>query len=230
MGMPMTEPQWLACADPAPMLEFLRGKASDRKLRLFACGCCRRVWQLLACEESRKAVEAAEGYAGGGLGEKELALAAYAARLAWAFARRHHQECAASAAYAAALLAQQEGFTQAADAALDAASGNWNYAHAWDDWQAARKAEGHEQARLLRDLIVLCAAPALTASVLAWNDRTVPRLAQAVYDERAFGRLPILADALLDAGCEDEALIQHCRSPGPHVRGCWAVDLIMGKS
>jgi hypothetical protein len=76
----------------------------------------------------------------------------------------------------------------------------------------------------------------LPPAVLAWNDDSIPRLAQAIYDERLMpagtldtARLAILADALLDAGCEDDALIQHCRSAGPHVRGCWAVDLILGK-
>jgi hypothetical protein len=67
-------------------------------------------------------------------------------------------------------------------------------------------------------------------AVLAWNDATVPRLARAIYEDRGFGRLPLLGDALLDAGCDDEELIRHCRSGGPHVRGCWAVDLILGKS
>jgi hypothetical protein len=77
----------------------------------------------------------------------------------------------------------------------------------------------------------------LPPAVLAWNDGTVPRLAQAVYEDRKMpegtfdtARLSILADALLDAGCEDEELIRHCRSEGPHVRGCWAVDLVLGKS
>jgi hypothetical protein len=54
-------------------------------------------------------------------------------------------------------------------------------------------------------------------------------LAQGIYDERAFERLPILADALEDAGCTDAAILVHCRGPGPHVRGCWVVDLILGK-
>ena len=79
-------------------------------------------------------------------------------------------------------------------------------------------------------------SPRLPPSVLAWSDRTVPRIAQVIYDDRKMpegtldtGRLAVLADALLDAGCDDEALIQHCREPGPHVRGCWAVDLILGK-
>ena len=55
-------------------------------------------------------------------------------------------------------------------------------------------------------------------------------LARETYDDRAFHRLPILADALEDAGCDDEAILGHLRSHGPHVRGCWAVDLCLGLS
>jgi hypothetical protein len=73
--------------------------------------------------------------------------------------------------------------------------------------------------------------------VLAWNDGTVRRIAAGVYEERHVpegtldnGRLGILADALLDAGCENEELIQHVRSEGPHVRGCWGIDLILNRA
>lgn len=65
---------------------------------------------------------------------------------------------------------------------------------------------------------------------LAWCDKTVPKLAQAIYDECAFDRLPILADALEEAGCTDADILDHCRQAGEHVRGCWIVDLILGKS
>jgi hypothetical protein len=64
----------------------------------------------------------------------------------------------------------------------------------------------------------------------AWRTSTVVGLATAIYAERAFDRLPILADALEDAGCDQLDLLAHCRSDGPHVRGCWAVDLVLGKS
>jgi hypothetical protein len=70
---------------------------------------------------------------------------------------------------------------------------------------------------------------ALAPAWLAWNGGTVVKLAEAIYEDRAFDRLPILADALLDAGCEDADLLGHLRGPGPHVRGCWAVDLLLGK-
>ena len=69
-------------------------------------------------------------------------------------------------------------------------------------------------------------APAL----LRWNGGAIPRLATSVFDERDFERLPILADALEEAGCTDAALLGHLRGPGPHLRGCWAVDLLLGNA
>lgn len=65
---------------------------------------------------------------------------------------------------------------------------------------------------------------------LHWNDATVVRLAQSIYDDRGFDRLPILADALEDAGCSNAGILDHLRSEGPHVRGCWPVDLILEKT
>jgi hypothetical protein len=64
---------------------------------------------------------------------------------------------------------------------------------------------------------------------LRWNDETVPRIARSVYEEHRFGKLPILHDALLDAGCDDQDILDHCQAPGPHVRGCWVLDLLLGK-
>jgi hypothetical protein len=71
---------------------------------------------------------------------------------------------------------------------------------------------------------------------LSWNNSTIPKLAQAAYDERHLPEatldtacLAILADALEEAGCTNAEILTHCRGQGPHVRGCWAVDLILGK-
>jgi hypothetical protein len=63
----------------------------------------------------------------------------------------------------------------------------------------------------------------------AWNGGTIQQLARTIYDDHTFERLPILADALEEAGCTDAAILGHCRGPGPHVRGCWVVDLLLGK-
>jgi hypothetical protein len=70
---------------------------------------------------------------------------------------------------------------------------------------------------------------AVNSTWLAWNDGTVRKIAQAIYEERAFDRMPILADALEDAGCDAADLLRHCREPGEHVRGCWVIDLLLGK-
>ena len=67
------------------------------------------------------------------------------------------------------------------------------------------------------------------SSWLAWNDGAIRKMAQVIYDDRAFDRLPLLADALDDAGCTDAAILGHCRGGGEHVRGCWVVDLLLGK-
>jgi hypothetical protein len=92
-------------------------------------------------------------------------------------------------------------------------------------------AESAAQAELLRDLFGNPFPPAelIGQAWLAWNSGTVLRLAQAIYDQRAFDRLPVLADALEEAGCTDAAILDHCRGGGPHVRGCWVVDLLLGK-
>jgi len=92
-------------------------------------------------------------------------------------------------------------------------------------------AERARQCDVLRDLIGNPFPPAaVDPHWLVWNDRTVPRLARALYDEKDFDNLPILADALEDAGCDDADILRHCREPGEHVRGCWVVDLLLGKS
>ena len=98
--------------------------------------------------------------------------------------------------------------------------------------RGAGEEEGRHHATLLRDIFgnPFRPPPPIAPAVLAWNGGTVRRLAQAIYDERRRDDMPLLADALLDAGCMEEKLIAHCRSEGPHVRGCWVVDLLLGKS
>jgi hypothetical protein len=231
----MDEATWLACADPEPMLELVLGKASDRKLRLFACACCRRIWHRRAVElpagvpqwlkgtpmkneRLRKAVEAAERYADGKATAEELV--------------------------AARAVALEAGRTPARDAA-EAAARTWSAwsaaSEAW--WRAARAVAGArayagaelaEQANLLRDIFGNPFRP--LAVEPAWRTPDVLRLAEAAYEERSLpsgeldnARLAVLADALEDAGCDCGELLDHLRSPGPHVRGCNALDAVLGK-
>jgi hypothetical protein len=65
--------------------------------------------------------------------------------------------------------------------------------------------------------------------LFSWLTPTAVALAREIYKYRAFNRLPSLADALQDAGCENDDVLSHCRCPGPHVLGCWALDLMLGK-
>ena len=92
----------------------------------------------------------------------------------------------------------------------------------------ARDAEKAIQTRFLRDIF---GNPfRLVAIEPAWLTETVVGIARGIYEDRAFERMPILADALQDAGCEHPDILTHCREPGVHVRGCWVVDLVLGKS
>jgi len=87
------------------------------------------------------------------------------------------------------------------------------------------------QSFLLRDIFGNPFRPLSPVSSVwpTWNDGAVRKMAQVIYDDRAFDRLPLMADALEDAGCTDAAILAHCRGGGEHVRGCWVVDLLLGK-
>ena len=208
----MNEAEWLACADPQKMLAFLRGKASERKLRLLACACCRRGWPLLADERSRQAVEVAEQYADGIVNGRGLRFAFSCAADAFAYAAPTHTADAQAAAGAANAARPEAGY----------------YAR----YVTPRK----EHPGPLRDLFGPLPFRPVTVSP-GWQTPQVVAQAQAAYDERELPagtlnitRLAVLADALEDAGCDQADLLAHLRGTGLHVRGCWAVDLLLGKS
>ena len=227
----MTEADWLACADPAPMLDLLQGRVSDRKWRLFACACCRRVWSGLTDARSRRAVETAERYADGRATPRELGVALRDA-VAAAPPRRAP---AAWAAYWATnkSIAQsvRNVVTAASDAvvraaALDARVGKADELAAWN---AGRADESREQARLLREVVGDPFRPtSVDPGCLAWNDGAVRKMARVILDERRFRDLPLLADAAEEGGYADDALLTHLRVPGDHVPGCFALDLLAG--
>jgi hypothetical protein len=224
----MTESEWLACTDPREMLEALRpsGRATERKLRLFACACCRHIWHLLPDERSRRAVEVAEQYADGRANRDDLRDALQASQEAYGGMPHSRLKTAAGAAI---LTARSATGGNAAGYAATAT------AYEGDGVVISRRGpEAAVQASMLRDIfgpVLFRPLPPISPAVLAWNGGTVARLAAAVYEERDFsqGRLGVLADAAEEAGVTDADLLAHLRGPGPHVRGCWAVDLILGK-
>ncbi len=229
----MTEAEWLASIDPDPMLDFLRGKASDRKLRLFACACVRRVWLRMEEAVVPEEVEKSERFADGEASKQELRAArsqlgargGYSA--AWAANNALHAVLESEAEVAA-----RRAISHAADFLYfltieekhPALSENRGAA------VAAREVERRELTDVVREVFGNPFRPqSIESSWLTWNDETVVRLSEAIYEARAFDQMPILADALQDAGCHDTKILNHCRQPGPHVRGCWIIDMLLNK-
>jgi hypothetical protein len=171
------------------------------------------VWHLLPDELSRSTVELAERYADQVVAKEEL-LVAEVAIISALNGRAVH------AVGAAARAANEEVTCASAVAAWIATIGSTG--------NIPKGEKRNHFAKMAREFYGPPDGPIIADS--RWLTSTVLDLARLIYDERAFDRLPILADALMDAGCDDEALLAHCRSDGPHVRGCWAIDLLLGKS
>ncbi len=215
----MTEDEWLACAEPQAMLDFLTDKSSDRKLRLFAVACCRRIWRFLSDSRSKEAIEHAEAFAEGNLAANQLKAAAAAA---WEVHLQQHDAAyhASQAAVWATDVSPAFAAREAADAAIAA---------------TVCDPDDPEEDNIYQAMTLRCIvgnpfrASFLAPSWLRWHDGIVLKLAETIYGDRAFGQMPILADVLMDAGCLDEAILKHCRETGPHARGCWLIDKILGK-
>jgi hypothetical protein len=286
----MNETAWLAGTGPAPMLEFLQDKASDRKLRLFAAACSRRLWHLMTVPCSRQAIEVAERFADPLVGDEErkhvrdtafsvvdwgagwikayaFVSAVFAAsdpgdvhpwdmtgRLIWGDLTSPPRElccplsnaagAARCAAYAVAFEGQARRWERLATAPLwqrlwhrakQTIRGEGPLSDIFGLCPDAHAAELHEQTAILRDLF---APPSFDAVSLApaWLTPDVVSLARAVYEERDLPsghldvvRLAILADALEEAGCSEQIVLDHLRGPGPHGRGCWPLDLVLRK-
>jgi hypothetical protein len=206
-----SEDEWLCCLNPQPLLSALRGRLSDRKMRLFAAACCRRIWDLILRAEARDAVQAAEQFADAEITIEDLATI----DLGWTVT--------SSARHAAARAAMPGNAShchtaEAALAAVRAAALEYD----------AEDEEGEAQADLLRDIVGNPFRPVTLDT--RWLTSSVIDLASTIYQHRAFDLIPILADALMDASCDNDDILEHCRSDAPHARGCWAVDLVLGKT
>jgi len=223
-GIAMTEAEWLAWTDPKAMLEHLAGRAGERKRLLFDCACWRRVWHLLPRGPVREVVTLAERYADGlaEAGELEL-LRLEVLQLA--------AEARASSSFVARRAEVLDGLLMwcldrvgtAGGVAIDAGQSAAQWAGSW-----AVAAESKAQCDLLREVFGNPFRPATVEPAWRqWNAGAVVKMAQAIYEERRFSDLPILADALEEAGCDRADMVEHCRAGGEHVPGCWLVDLLL---
>jgi hypothetical protein len=248
----VNEHEWLACSDSQELLRFLHESLikPERKLRRLALACCARIWHLLP-EEGRRLARAVEDYADGlaTRHERDAAVAAFrklhgrfgstAPTLRAVYntkAVSFDPWTAASVAVNAAIARRglppplHDGLPPPV---LDFALGELRRCPAFVEECAA-------QAVLLRDIfgpLPFRPLPLLALHVLTWNDGCVVNLARVIDDDRPLPggsldntRLAVLADAMEEAGCDNEEVLAHLRQPGQvHVRGCWVVDLLLNK-
>jgi hypothetical protein len=239
----MTEAEWLCCTAPAPMLGLLNGKVSDRKLRLFAVSCCQRIRHLLPDKRSRQAIRTARLSVDGWASLKqcksdwlEAGSVSYInadpsspLNRRWAFHR---------AAEAAAMTLNKglsvgtviSIYDTIRDALMSELADHFNRGYSDMTNDPLIKVHERAMAAIVRDIFGNLFRPVVfDRAWLGWSDGAVAKIAQAIYEESAFDRKPILADALTDAGCNNADILNHCRDVGPHVRGCWVVDLLLEK-
>jgi hypothetical protein len=242
----MTEQEWLSCTYPRPLLQAVRLETNDRKARLFATACVRRIWHLLT-DADRQVVELAERYA-----DYEVEYAALSASAgnagegqpicnfgpevfepieAW----RKASEAVAAVAERTIWVAMTytTASTRAAEAAAEAARPETP-----TDLLSAHATEEAAQARLVRCLFRYpWKWPDGLPRWLRWQSGIIPRMAQAAYEQRRLpaglldnALLTVLADALDEAGCDDPAMLLHLRDGGQHIRGCWVLDQLLNRS
>lgn len=216
----MTESQWLAHDYPPGMVHFLKGATTDRKLRLFACACARWTWDGPPDVRCLLAVETAEQFADGQATAADLA-AAYrpARRVSIEWGRVHPDDPRVYVLIAPGDAAARSAFGAALTGSLDA---GWSYR----GMAYSSESPGYAALAGLARCVFgnpFCPVPLSPG----WCSPAVVALARAIYDGRAFERLPELAAVLSAAGCDDPDILDHCRG-GLHARGCWVIDLLLG--
>jgi hypothetical protein len=239
----MTPAEWNTCTDPQKMLEFLHGKASNRKLRLFAVACSRRLLPLTSDHRVGDALNVAEQFADGLASDEERSnvrkAVQQAAQVRGVVVRPdtpRWQRRIASLAYYATAGEAMDGASTAPQLALEAfiwRAGGYKKC----DSKAIKQDEWKIQCDILRDIFgnPIRPLPAIAPSLMEVHGTTLLQLALAGYEERESSsghldraRLAVLSDALEEAGAEPD-LVGHLREPGPHYRGCWVVDLLTGR-
>lgn len=226
----MTGATWADCSNPGQMLAAVGARLSDRQLMLFVCGAARRVWDLLP-DTARTAVPLIERAADADTArEREAgireAVTVVTGNLLLGFTLtlfRQQMPSSSLARSASSLLHVLES-NKGGDFNLLAAQPFelLQFFNADEEWVNSG------QAATLRCVV---GNPFHQAQVAPeWRTADAFALASGIYAENAFDRLPILADALQDAGCDCEHLLDHLRSGGPHTRGCWVVDAVVGRA
>jgi hypothetical protein len=225
----MTERQWQAAKRPNPLWSFVSDKQQGRKLRLFSCACCRRLGELITDERRHAAISICERFADGLATKKELAAAKSRVHLLHnALTAELHREKKGADITVDPRWLMSVAVHALTSADLEDADASELVSEAMATSKInSRKTEQAVQSHILRDIFGNPFRPVKLST--AWRTDTTVALATQMYESRDFSAMPILADALQDAGCDNEDILDHCRGPGSHVRGCWVVDLVLGK-
>jgi hypothetical protein len=205
--------EWEECNNPSQLLAHLSSvptKTSIRKWRLISTACWQRVLDAINDENARNVVLFADRLANAEPVIVELG------RARKATARPGYP--IAGVCYVGVQNPSAQSCNQAA----------WWAAHYAPGYPATLDNERRAQACLIRDIFGNPFRPVTLDP--AWRTSDVVAIARTIYDERQFEDMPVLGDALEDAGCDNADILKHCREPGEHVRGCWVVDLLLGKT
>ena len=222
-------PHWYWTLECLQEHRRLKAPGAKRKLRLLNVAACQSVWRLFTIADCRRAIEvgerAAEGKASRAEADQFLGRANAQLRSTHSPAQRRNQWNAA--AFTASLRAGVEAVIIVMGAVADMRCREWGVVDL-TRFNKLREEADRDLAEIFREIFPNPFQP--IAIDPRWLTSNVVDLSSAIYAERAFHLMPILADALMDAGCDSEEVIHHCRGDGPHVRGCWVVDLLTGRS
>jgi hypothetical protein len=214
-----TEARWFASNSPASLLYTVKQKKllKPRKAMLFACGCYRLVWDKIGLKGVREVIEKAEARADKQITQNELRTYRYTRGNPAQGSSDEYLQLSLGSLVTPKMLPMHIAWL--VRAAFEPSM--WQHANKWEECKP--------QADLVREIFGNPFKPVTFAK--AWRTDTVLTLAHTMYESREFSAMPILADALQDAGCENEAVLAHCRDAKQvHVRGCWVVDLVLGKA
>jgi hypothetical protein len=229
----VSELDWLAGTDPLAMLDYVAGSASDRKLRLFACACARRCWPRFTFPRQRNAIVLAERFAEGQATAAERETEWQQAEM-WGWNAPMFEQPAYMAATATLAESASEAAQQACEQVRRQAvmEASYEATPGQDEARVAAEASAVEGRALARIALEVFGNPFRPVTIdpawLAWSDGAALAIAREIDDAQRLDELPYLADALTDAGCTEEPLLRHLREGG-HVRGCWALDAILGR-
>jgi hypothetical protein len=234
----MTEAEWIGGADPLMMMAFLRGRVSNRKLRLYALAGSKP--PVVPSPECDQVHALAERYADGEASESEVAPFREqpgidrVAQFWWFEGRRllkHDAHEAATECLEIRIAARWVQIEAGMPGMRLDLAGQWEYFTTTEPdqfWSYENPEAVPGQVDTIRDVVGNPFRPVTFSP--AWRTNTVLSLARTMYESRDFSAMPILADALQDAGCDNDDVLSHCRGAGPHVRGCWVCDLVLGKA